>query len=32
MQQRTPWRGQRVGVTLCGGNVDRAVLSRVLAG
>jgi threonine dehydratase len=32
MQQRTLWRGQRVGVTLCGGNVDRAVLSRVLAG
>ena len=32
MQQRERWRGQRVGVTLCGGNVDRDVLARVLAG
>jgi threonine dehydratase len=32
MQQRELWRGQRVGVTLCGGNVDRAVFARVLAG
>lgn len=32
MQQRARWSGQRVGVTLCGGNVDRSVFSRVLAG
>jgi threonine dehydratase len=31
MQQRGRWRGQRVGVTLCGGNVDRDVLAKVLA-
>jgi threonine dehydratase len=31
MQQRERWRGQRVGVTLCGGNVDRSVLAKVLA-
>jgi threonine dehydratase len=31
MQQRERWRGQRVGVTLCGGNVDRDVLAKVLA-
>jgi threonine dehydratase len=31
MQQRERWRGQRVGVTLCGGNVDRDVFARVLA-
>jgi threonine dehydratase len=29
-QQRERWRGQRVGVTLCGGNVDADVFSRVL--
>jgi threonine dehydratase len=32
MQQRERWRGKTVGVTLCGGNVDRAVFARVLAG
>jgi len=32
MQQRDHWRGQTVGVTLCGGNVDRTVFARVLAG
>jgi threonine dehydratase len=32
VQQRERWRGQRVGVTLCGGNVDRDVFARVLAG
>ena len=32
MQQRERWRGQCVGVTLCGGNVDRHLLARVLAG
>jgi threonine dehydratase len=32
MQQRDRWRGQTVGVTLCGGNVDSAVFARVLAG
>jgi threonine dehydratase len=32
MQQRERWRGRRVGVTLCGGNVDRDVFARVLAG
>jgi threonine dehydratase len=32
LQQRERLRGQRVGVTLCGGNVDRAVFARVLAG
>jgi threonine dehydratase len=32
MQQRERWRGRRVGITLCGGNVDRDVLARVLAG
>jgi threonine dehydratase len=31
MQQRERWRGQRVGVTLCGGNVDRDVFARVLS-
>ncbi len=31
MQQRERWRGQRIGVTLCGGNVDRDVLAKVLA-
>lgn len=32
VQQRERWRGRRVGVTLCGGNVDRDVFARVLAG
>jgi threonine dehydratase len=32
MQQRERWRGQRVGVTLCGGNVDSAMFARVLSG
>ena len=32
MQQRERWRGQTVGVTLSGGNVDRAVFARVMAG
>jgi threonine dehydratase len=32
LQQRERRRGQRVGVTLCGGNVDREVFARVLAG
>lgn len=31
MQQRERWRGKRIGVTLCGGNVDRDVLAKVLA-
>jgi threonine dehydratase len=31
MQQRERWRGRTVGVTLCGGNVDRDVFARVLA-
>jgi threonine dehydratase len=30
MQQPERWRGKRVGVTLCGGNVDRDVFARVL--
>jgi len=32
MQQRQRWRGKTIGVTLCGGNVDRALFARVLAG
>ena len=32
LQQRDRWRGRSVGVTLCGGNVDRALFARVLAG
>ncbi len=32
MQQGDRWRGRTIGVTLCGGNVDRAVFARVLAG
>jgi len=32
MQERTQLRGQVVGTTLCGGNVDAAVFARVLAG
>ncbi len=31
MQQRERWRGKRVGITLCGGNVDRDVFAQVLA-
>ena len=31
MQQREHWRGRSIGVTLCGGNVDRALFARVLA-
>ncbi|MDP1692997.1 MAG: threonine dehydratase [Burkholderiaceae bacterium] len=31
-QQRERWRGRTVGVTLCGGNVDRELFARVLAG
>jgi threonine dehydratase len=32
MQQRERWRAKIVGVTLCGGNVDRELFARVLAG
>lgn len=32
MQERENWKGGRVGVVLSGGNVDREVFSRVLAG
>jgi len=32
MQERTQLRGQVVGTTLCGGNVDADVFARVLAG
>jgi threonine dehydratase len=32
MQQREQWHGQTIGVTLCGGNVDRELFARVLAG
>ena len=32
IQQRDKWAGQRVGVTLCGGNVDSAMFAHVLAG
>ena len=32
MQEQEAMRGKRVGVVLCGGNVDAAVLARVLAG
>jgi len=32
IQQRERWRGRSIGVTLCGGNVDRSVFARVLAG
>ena len=31
MQERASLRGQVVGTTLCGGNVDSAVLAGVLA-
>lgn len=32
LQEREAMRGKRIGVTLCGGNVDAAVFARVLAG
>ena len=32
IQQRDKWAGKRVGVTLCGGNVDSAMFAHVLAG
>ena len=32
MQEREQMRGKRVGVVLCGGNVDADVFARVLAG
>jgi threonine dehydratase len=32
MQQRERWRSKAIGVTLCGGNVDRELFARVLAG
>ena len=32
MQERETMRGRRVGVVLCGGNVDAAVFAQVLAG
>jgi threonine dehydratase len=32
MQERAAMRGKRVGVVLCGGNVDADVFARVLAG
>tara|TARA_B110000503_G_scaffold21900_1_gene33543 strand:- start:330 stop:602 length:273 start_codon:yes stop_codon:yes gene_type:complete len=32
IQQRGKWAGKRVGVTLCGGNVDSAMFAHVLAG
>lgn len=32
LQERDAMRGRRVGVVLCGGNVDSAVFARVLAG
>jgi threonine dehydratase len=32
MQQRARWRGQAVGLVLTGGNVDRDLFARVLAG
>ena len=31
-QQAAHWRARTVGVTLCGGNVDRDVYARVIAG
>ena len=31
-QQRERWAGRRVGITLCGGNVDSDVFARVLSG
>ena len=32
MQERDAMRGRRVGVVLCGGNVDAGVFAQVLAG
>jgi threonine dehydratase len=32
LQQRSRWQGKTVGVTLCGGNVDRDLFARVMAG
>jgi threonine dehydratase len=32
LQQCGRWQGRTIGVTLCGGNVDRNVFARVLAG
>jgi threonine dehydratase len=32
MQQKDQWRGQVIGTTLCGGNVDADVFAKVLAG
>ncbi|MEM1314308.1 MAG: pyridoxal-phosphate dependent enzyme, partial [Pseudomonadota bacterium] len=32
MQERARMQGRRVGVILCGGNVDRSVYAEVLAG
>ena len=32
MGERNEMRGKRVGVVLCGGNVDAKVFARVLAG
>jgi threonine dehydratase len=32
LQQGARWRGRKVGVTLCGGNVDAEVFARVLQG
>ena len=32
MLQRDRWRGRSIGVTLCGGNIDRDLFARVLAG
>jgi len=31
MQEKEAMRGKRVGVVLCGGNVDAAVFAKVLA-
>jgi threonine dehydratase len=31
LQQAPQWRGQQVGVTLCGGNVDSSVFAQVLS-
>ncbi len=32
LKERSGWAGRRVGVVLSGGNVDRPVFARVLAG
>ena len=31
MQERDRMRGKRIGITLCGGNVDAAVFAQVLS-